>query len=228
MSRRQITRIVRAVVAAAVAGTALAGCTVTVDGLPQAAPQTAPATPAPRTTAPAPTRPNPPALTDLGGDATVVAEWVADGWAPRPLVPVSEPGSGVSAWLFGTAARRDLGGGAVLYQSRDAPASVVNNFVVIPMAPGRPLDLEEAASINAEPYGGWVVGTRPVVVQGYPGLDARVEFIDPQGRPGVGLTRFVQLPRHLVAIESLGLSSDERVLQQVEQLLAGRLGFQVI
>jgi hypothetical protein len=224
MSRRQTTRIVRAVVAAAVVGAALAGCTVTVEGTPQAAPQIAPApvSPAPRTTAPTPTRPNAPTTSDLSAEAGVFAEWVARGWVPRPILPVTDPESGASAWLFGTAQRQDMEAGR-LYQSAGAPASIVNNFAVFPAPTGYEPDADRAAAAVARANNGRVVSSRPITVLGHRGLDVRIEFTDPQGRPVVDLARYVELPGHLVGIESLGLASDDRLLQQVQQIVADKL-----
>jgi hypothetical protein len=227
---RRAALIARLVVAVSVAGAALAGCTVTVEGIPQAAPQAAPApaTPAPRTTAPTPTIPNLPTLSDLDGDAAVYAEWVADGWIPQPILPVSDPDSGVSAWLFGTAERSNAADGGSLYQSLDAPGSVVNNFAVFRVPAGYVPDAERAAENTASSNGGRVVSTRPVTVQGYLGLDVRIEFTDKQGRPIVELIRYVELPQHLVGIESIGVASDERVLRQVQDVLVDKLSFESV
>ena len=230
MSRRQHTtlgRIARAVVAAVAAGAALAGCSVTVEGSPHAAPAP-PSTAAPQPTRPAPTQPNRPTLDDLGDNATVYAEWVANGWVPRPIAPVTDPGSGASAWLFGTAQRHDVADGGRLYYSLDAPASIINQFSVFPAPAGHVPDAERAASATASARNGRVVGSRPVTVLGYPGLDVRIEFPDEQGRPGVELIRYVELPRHLVGIESMGLASDERALGQVQQIVADKLALTTI
>jgi hypothetical protein len=224
-ARRQPTtagRIARAVVATAVAGAALTGCTVTVEGVPHALPQTAPA-PAPTTAPPVPTRPNLPTLSDLDGEAAVYAEWVTNGWVPRPILPVTDPDSGTKAWLFGTAERIDPVGGGIAYQSLEAPASVVNWFAVFPVPAGYAPDAEQGAANTASSNNGRVVSTRPVTVAGFPGLDVRIEFTDRQGRPIVDLIRYVELPQHLVGIESLGVASDERVLHQVHQIMVDKL-----
>jgi len=230
MSRRRnptMGRIARAAVAAVAAGAALAGCSVSVDGIPQAAPAP-PSTAAPAPTRPTPTQPNRAPLSDLGDQSAVYAEWVANGWNPRPILPVTDPGSGVSAWLFGTAQRHDLANDGRLYYSLDAPASIVNQFTVFPVPTGYEPDAEEAASATASNRGGRVVSTRPVTVLGYRGLDVRIEFPDEQGRPGVELIRYVELPRHLVGIESLGLAGDERVVQQVHEIVADKLSLTTI
>lgn len=143
MSRRQSTRIARAVVAAAAAGAALGGCTVTVEGVPHAQPHTAPT---PTTAAQAPTLPT---LSDLDGEAAVYAEWVRSGWIPRPVLPVSDPGSGASAWLFGTAERIDPVDGGITYRSLDGPASVVNWFGAFPIPAGYVADAEQGAANSA-------------------------------------------------------------------------------
>ncbi len=230
MSRRPNTtlgRIARATVAAVAAGAALAGCSVTVEGTPQAAPAP-PSTAAPAPTRPVPTQPNRASVSDLGDQAAVYAEWVANGWVPRPVLPVTDAGSGVSAWLFGTAQRHDGAGGGRLYYSLDAPASVVNQFSVFPVPAGYEPDAERAASAIATNRNGRVVSSRPVTVLGHRGLDVRIEFSDEQGRPGVELIRYVELPRHLVGIESLGLASDERALQQVQEIVAEKLSLTTI
>jgi hypothetical protein len=225
MSRRRPNttpgRIARAVVAATVAGAALAGCTVTVEGTPQAQPRAASA-PAPPSTV-APTLPNLPTVSDLDGEAAVYAEWVSNGWTPQPILPATDPDSGASAWLFGTAERIDPADGGIAYQSIDAPASVVNWFGVFPVPAGYTADAERGAANTASSKNGRVVSRRPVTVQGHPGLDVRIEFTDQQGRPIVDLIRYVELPRHLLAIESVGVASDERVLQQVQEIMVDKL-----
>jgi hypothetical protein len=227
MSRHRNTtpgRIARAAAAVAV-GAALAGCSVTVEGTPQAAPAS---TAAPAPTRPVPSQPNRASVSDLGDQTAVYAEWVANGWVPRPILPVTDPGSGVSAWLIGTAQRHEGANGGRLYYSIDAPASVVNQFSVFPVPAGYEPDAERAASAIAANRNGRLVGSRPVTVLGHRGLDVRIEFSDEQGRPGVALIRLVELPRHLVGIESVGLASDERPLQQVQEIVAGKLSLTTI
>ncbi|MFC5230439.1 hypothetical protein [Pseudonocardia zijingensis] len=228
MSRRHSSRIVRAVAAAVIAGTALAGCSVTVAGVPHAAPQTsAPViTPsAPRTTTPAPPRTSAP--NTAAPEDPAMARWMADGWIPRPLLPVEDRSSGTSAWMFGPAEKTSLSSGSS-YRAIGAPASVVNTFAVFPVPDGYRADAGKAATATANSTGGRVVDTRPVIVQGYRGLDVRIEFADQQGRPLVGLVRYVEMPRFLVGIESVGLSSDEQVLQEVQSVVAGKLTFSAI
>jgi hypothetical protein len=227
MSRRQSTRIARAVVAVTIAGAALAGCTVTVEGIPQAQPRTATAPAPPSTSAPAlPTGSD--RASDRDEEAAVYAEWVSDGWVPTPILPVMDPDSRTSAWLFGAAERFDPADGGISYQSVDAPASVVNWFGVFPIPAGYVPDAARGAESTARAKNGRVVSAQPVMVAGHPGLDVRIEFTDPQGRPGVDLIRYVELPRHLVGIESLGMASDERVLQQVHDILVKRLDLPTI
>jgi hypothetical protein len=175
-----------------------------------------------------PTQPDRASLSDLGDQTAVYAEWVANGWVPRPILPVTDPGSGVSAWLFGTAQRHEGAGGGRLYYSLDGPASVVNQFSVFPVPSGYEPDAERAASAIATNRNGRVAGSRPVTVLGHRGLDVRIEFSDEQGRPALALIRFVELPRHLVGIESVGLASDERALQQVQEIVAGKLSLTTV
>jgi hypothetical protein len=216
MSRCQSARIARAVLAATVAGVALAGCTTTVDGTPQAA-----STPAPSSAgAPAPAQPT---GSSVRGEAAVYAEWAADGWIPQPILPVTDTDSGASAWLFGTAERIDATDEGMAYQSLDAPASVVNWFGSFPVPAGYVPDARQGAENTAATRNGRVVSAVPVTVSGRPGLDVRIESTDQQGRPLVDLIRYVELPRHLVGIESLGFASDERVLQQVHEIMVDRL-----
>jgi hypothetical protein len=188
---------------------------VTVEGIPQAAP-------APPSAATAPTLDRAP-LADPDDRSRVYAEWVADGWVPRPILPVTDPGSGVRAWLFGPAQRHDLADGGALYYSTGAPASVTNQFVLAPVPAGYEPDAEKGAALTARDRGGRVVSTRPVTVLGHRGLDVRIEFRDERGRSALELIRYVELPRHLVAVESLGLASDERVVQQVQEIVADEL-----
>jgi hypothetical protein len=68
-----------------------------------------------------------------------------------------------------------------------------------------------------------VVDSEPITMLGHPGLDVRMEFFDDLGRPCVALTRFVELPRHIAAVESLGLVTDERVVEQVQEIVADQL-----
>jgi hypothetical protein len=211
-----IARVVRAAAATVAAGAALAGCTVTVDGWATAGP--APVTqplPAPR----------------AGGSAdetAFYAEWVAGGWEPQPVLPVSDPGSGASAWLFGTPeARPNRADGATAFQATGAPASVVTWFGVFPLPAGYVADAHQAALNTATTKNGRVVSTEPVTVSGHPGLDVRIEFRTAEGYDMVDLIRYVELPDHLAGIESIGVRGDERVLQQVQQVMVARLAVPV-
>ncbi|TQM35214.1 hypothetical protein [Pseudonocardia cypriaca] len=234
MRRRQSTheprpttawRIARAVAAAIVATATLGGCAVSVEGVPHA--QSQAASPTPPSTA-TPSRPGVSSLSDLDRDAAVYAEWVSNGWKPSPLLSVTDPATGVRAWLFGPAERVDAGTPGIRYQSAGAPAHVVNWFGVVPIPAGRALDAEQAAADTARSRGGRIVSAEPVAAHGYRGLDVRIEFIDRRGRPIVDLFRFLELPRHLVGIESVGLASDERVLNQVQEIVAGKLTFTTV
>jgi hypothetical protein len=167
-------------------------------------------------------------LSDLDREAAVYAEWVSNGWKPSPLLPVTDPATGVRAWLFGSAERVDAGIPGTRYQSAGAPARVVNWFGVVPIPAGRALDAEQAAADTARSRGGRIVSAEPVTAYGYRGLDVRIEFIDRRGRPIVDLFRFLELPRHLVGIESVGLASDERVLHQVQEIVACKLTFTTV
>jgi len=208
-------RVARAAAAAAAVGAALAGCTVTVDGAASALPVVEPAPPVAPTTAPS--------VVD-GSEVAVYPEWVADGWVPRPVLPVTEPDSGVTAWMFGTAEQRpDTPDAGTAYQSLDAPASVVNWFAVFPIPEGYAPDAREGARNTTTTKNGQVISMDPVTVQGHPGLDVRIEFQTSHGQDMIDLIRYVELPGHLVGLESIGLRSDERVLQQVQQILADKL-----
>jgi hypothetical protein len=223
MSRRHRTRIVRAVAAAVLAGAALTGCSVAVTGTPHAAP--APAAPRAPAPTPTPTTPSLPSISGLGEEADVVADWMADGWIPRPILPVTDPASGVTAWQFGTSERRDAAGGGTLYRAVGAPAGIVGNLAVFPVPTGYEADAEIAATNTATANNGRVVSSRPTTVGGYPALDVRIEFTDPQGRTVVDLIRYVEMPEFLVGVESLGCSTDEEVLQQVQRIVADKLTF---
>jgi hypothetical protein len=213
-------RIARAVAAALAVGAAVAGCTVAVDGR-----ATAHVDPhAPGTALPVPDLSVPTAPTGPIGGAEVYAEWIASGWSPQPMLPVSEPDSGVSAWMFGTAERRpDDANGGVGFQSLVAPASVVSWFGVFPVPEGYVADALQGARGTATAKNGQVISSEPVAVRGHPGLDVRIEFRTAQGQDMVDLIRYVELPGHLAGIESVGLRSDERVLRQVHQIMVGGL-----
>ena len=225
LALRRAVRLGGAVAAAVVVGAALAGCTVTVEG--EAGPDpVAPVAPLPPRTAPGAVPPAPalPTAGAPGSEVAVYAEWVADGWIPQPVLPVTDPDSGVSAWMFGTAERSpDLGDGGIAYQSPAAPASVLNWFGVFPVPAGYVADAEAGARNTASAKNGRVVSMQPVTVSGHPGLDVRIELLDERGRTVVDLIRYVELPQHLVGIESVGLSSDERVLQQVHAIMVDKL-----
>lgn len=193
MRRRQSThgprpttarRIARAVAAATVAAATLGGCAVSVEGVPHAQSQAA-APAAPSSAAPsaaAPSRPSVSSLSDLDREAAVYAEWVSNGGNPSPLLPVTDPATGVRAWLFGSAERVEPGAPGIRYQSAGAPARIVNWFGVVPMPAGRALDAELAAADTARSRGGRIVSAEPVTVYGYRGLDVRIEFIDSEGQ----------------------------------------------
>jgi len=215
-STRTIGRIARTAAVALAAGVVLAGCSMSVEGVPHAAP-------AP--TRPVSVAPSPAALVEPAepGDLpSAYLEWIADGWVPQPILPVIDPDSGVSAWLIGPAEPQEIEGGGTLYTSYGAPASVVHQLAVVPEAPGD-ADAERTAAILASERGGWVVDSEPITMLGHPGLDVRMEFFDDLGRPCVALTRFVELPRHIAAVESLGLVTDERVVEQVQEIVADQL-----
>ena len=211
MPAASTARIARALVAATALAVTVAGCTVAVDGAPHAGP---------RPSAGSTATPSRPASSDSGSD--VYAEWLADGWTPTPVLPVTEPDSGVTAWMFGAAERRPAEGG-VAYQANGAPASVTNWFGVFPIPAGYAADAEQAAANTARSKNGRLVSAVPVTVAGHRGLDARIEIFDEQDRLIVDLIRYVELPQHLVGVESIALAGDERVLQQVHAIVVGEL-----
>ncbi|MHA6624541.1 hypothetical protein ACU61A_03930 [Pseudonocardia sichuanensis] len=221
-SLRQGTRVTRFARAAAVvlsAGAALTGCTVAVDGW-------ATARPAP-VARPVPV-PDTPGPVGSDGETALYAEWVAGGWEPQPVLPVSDPDSGVSAWMFGTPAPRpDTPDGATAFQAIGAPASVVTWFGVFPVPEGYVADARQGALNTAATKNGRVTRIDAVTVAGHPGVDVRIEFRTAEGYDMIDLIRYVELPGHLAGIESIGVRGDERVLQQVQQVMVDKLSVPV-
>jgi hypothetical protein len=207
----RVTRFARAAAVALSAGAALAGCTVTVDGWATAVEQPVPV----------------PEAAVAGGsrsEAALYAEWVAGGWDPQPILPVDDPGSGVSAWMFGTPRPRPgTPDGTTAFQAMGAPASVATWFGVFPVPDGYVADARQGALNTATTKNGRVISAEPVTVAGHPALDVRIEFRTAEGYDMVDLIRYVELPGHLAGIESIGVRGDERVLQQVQQVMVDRL-----
>ena len=60
---------------------------------------------------------------------------------------------------------------------------------------------------------------------GHAGVDVRLEMAAEDGRPAVNLLRIMEVPGYLVVTESLGYSTDDRVIQQVQAVIADTLQF---
>lgn len=225
-------RIARAIVAATVLGATLTGCTVVVDGTPQG--QGDAVTPsAPRTSAPAPrsdeyrippsTTARPPRSSEsLAPHAVVLARWVVDGWTPLPLVRTTDPGSGVSAAMFGPATPQTTDRGAPYFSSRGAPAGILTTFGVL-STPGNPVDGEEAARRSAADVGGRLVSSERSVVDGRTVHDSVIEVRSPGGIEMRQLVRSVALPDRVVLLQTIGARSVSRTMDEAHDILTGTL-----
>jgi hypothetical protein len=239
MSRRQSTtpgRIARAIVAATVLGAALTGCAVAIDGTPQAqghpvalsTPRTSPpATPAPRSdesrTPPSTAGTPPPRSGEpLAPHAAVLARWVVRGWTPLPLLRATDPGSGVSAAMFGPAKTQTTDGGAPYFATRGAPAGILTTFGVL-STPGNRVDGEEAARRSAANVGGQLVSSERSVVDGRTVHDSVIEVRSPEGTEMRQLIRSVELPDRVVLLQTIGARSEARTMDEAHDILTGTL-----
>jgi hypothetical protein len=229
---RPATRTALAGAAVGALATLLTGCslTTTIPGTASAAPApvswvapaTAPAAPtsapawSPRSVSPGPTTAVTPPPT--GRDTT---------W--RPVV---DAGTGVTADLPGTARSErapvpvpseGTSVPSVTYAATGGPAGVVARMTIIETT-GYVFDADAAARGTAESSGGTLVSVRPVSAAGLPGTDFVIEDIpDSSGVPGVARIRYVELPDHLVVLESNGHAQDAAVVQQVQERLVASL-----
>ena len=233
---RTATRTALAGATVGALATLLTGCslTTTIPGTAGAAPapvswvapSTAPAAPtsgptsgpawSPRSVSPGPTTAVAPPVT--GRDTT---------W--RPVV---DAGSGVSADLPGTARPERVpvpvpsegtSVPSVTYAATGGPAGVVARMTIIDTT-GYVFDADSAARGTAESSGGTLVSVRPVSAAGLPGTDFVIEDIPgSSGVPGVARIRYVELPDHLVVLETNGHAPDAAVVEQMQERLVASL-----
>jgi hypothetical protein len=212
---------------AAVLALLLTGCTVEFTGWVTPADEPTATTSATATAAAAA-----PATTATDPTAAY-PEWVAAGWTPAPLVPVTDDTSKTGAMMFGpvvalpstdTASEGTLLP-VVKYRSLAAPASVTTWFGVHRMPAGQQSDARVAATATAELKNARLVSVQDVTVAGHAGVDVRLEMAAEDGRPAVNLLRIMEVPGYLVVTESLGYSTDDRVIQQVQAVIADTLQF---
>jgi hypothetical protein len=234
-TRTPLTRAARAVVVAAALTATLPGCAVEVagtgapwHGAPRAVfpveappPTTAPTAPrrAPRFTAPS-------ALVNSINPA-VYAEWIASGWTPTSLQPAQDPDTLTSVEMFGPSLSAPTSGAngvsGVSFESAGAPASAGSAFTVVRFSTGYAPDAEATVTNTARRLDWRVAAQRQVSVSGHPGLDVRFEGVDRNGRPIVNLSRYVELPQHLLVIETGGLATDARIIGQVQEIIVPTL-----
>lgn len=196
------------------------------------------ATPPPTTTPRLTPRPPAQALpTPAASEREVYREWLARGWVPTPWAPVTDPESGVTAYLLGQAQREPaLGpvekdgpprdgqpGDVVSYRAAGGPAGVHSGLVITP-APAEvtphvyEADLERSARRTADGLGGTLLDWQPISVHGRPGMDYRISIPDKGTGPVLLHGHMVVLPAHAVTLITSGAASDDRIVGQVHQL----------
>jgi hypothetical protein len=83
----------------------------------------------------------------------VSREWIAAGWSPAPLTPVTDSASRISASMFGpgrtAAPGRPPGRQGGVPGDLGGPASVVTFLIVTPPSPGETVTAEEVANSGA-------------------------------------------------------------------------------
>lgn len=220
--RTLLTRTARAVVAAAALTATLPGCAVEIAG--SAAPWQGPPPAVFPVDAPPPT-PAPTAVNSI--DPAVYAEWIAAGWTPTTLQRVQDPDTLTSVQMFGpprsTPTTGANGVSGVSFEALGAPASAGSAFTVVGFPAGYTPDAEATVRATTGRLDWRVAAQDPVTVSGRPGLDVRFEGVDQNGRPIVNLTRYLELPEHLLVIETGGLATDERVIGQVHEIVVSTL-----
>ena len=237
-TRTLLTRAARAVVVAAALTATLPGCAVEVAGTGApwqgAPPAVFPVEAPPPTTAPtAPASPGrAPRLTAPSGpvnsiDPAVYAEWIASGWTPTSLQPAQDPDTLTSVQMFGPSLSAPTSGAngvsGVSFESAGAPASAGSAFTVVRFSTGYAPDAEATVTNTARRRDWRVAAQHRVSVSGHPGLDVRFERVDRNGRPIVNLSRYVELPQHLLVIETGGLAIDARIIGQVQEIVVPTL-----
>lgn len=214
-------RIVRAatIAAALTVGAGLTGCTVAVEGTPQAAPRPAVSTPQA-----APEPPLPPGLgAELTPHAGVLQRWMADGWRPRPLLRQTDPETGVSAAMFGPARPERSDNGAPYFAANGAPAGIVTTFGAAPAPAGNRIDVEKAARQIASEFGGRLVSHERIVLDGVPAEDSVIDVRSPSGTPTRQLLRWIEFPDHNVLIQAIGDRSEASKMEQVRDIITSTI-----
>jgi hypothetical protein len=230
-----ITRATTVAAAALAVGAALTGCSVAVDGTPhaeprpvaQSTPQTSQrATFPPRSDgyrtprSPTPASPLPRGFgEDLIPHAAVLRTWMDDGWLPMPLLRQTDPDSGASAAMFGPAQTTSTDEGVPYFAAEGAPAGILTTFGAVASPSGNRLDGEETARRTAASFGGRLISNERLVVDGRAVVDSVIEVRSPNGNEMRQLIRRIDLPDHIVLIQSMGLRSDAQTVQEVQDIV---------
>jgi hypothetical protein len=202
----------------------LAGCAVE-SGATAAPPSDAAAPPSVVATADRP----PTGSAATGGEEAAQREWMAVGWMPRAMEEVRDSPAGTSVWLFPPVTQQTATwtapdgteGPARQYQSI-GPAGSTTALSVYQLPPTHSADLDRAASGLASSTSGRLTSSRPVTIDGHPGLDTRIEVLDSRA-PVVSFVRFVDIPGFIVVIKTTGFIRDERIVQQLNDVINARL-----
>jgi hypothetical protein len=156
-------------------------------------------------------------------------EWEAAGWVRVPWSPVTDPASGVTAYLLGAAVAQqpvdpeDPANPGVYFTSDQGPDSVVMHFLTRPTADGQPEDPTAVVQLAADNVQGTVTSTRPTTIAGYPALVARIDFAAGSAGRAMMLAHVLHVGGSRVVVWTSGSAESEEVVGQVQELAVQRL-----
>ncbi len=156
-------------------------------------------------------------------EAAIYREWVGRGWTPVPWLPVTDPDSGVTAYLLGPASREDRltdpqQVSLALYRSTAGPLSVNSGLSVARRPTGADLGpggLHYLLQQFAQGFRGSAGPAEQLTVQGRPALAARV---DSDTGPLSGRVLIVDAPQHVVILFTVGPAAEDRTVGQAHDL----------
>lgn len=105
----------------------------------------------------------------------------------------------------------------VAYHALEPSGRVEAVLHIAPVPTEQRLDPQEVAETTAHLVVGELTGSQPLVVEGYPAVDARITGWHRAGGSGSGtlLLRIIDTPGFEVIVEANGDSTDEALIQQI-------------
>jgi hypothetical protein len=140
-----------------------------------------------------------------------------------PLLRQTDSRTGASAAMFGPARTTVSDDGVPYFTAEGAPAGILTTFGSVPSQSSNRLDGEEHARRTAASFGGRLVSHERLLVDGRVAHDSVIDVRSPSGNEVRQLVRRVDLPDHIVLIQTIGPRFDVQTLEEVQDIVTSTL-----